>query len=461
MQRSITILLLLVTCGIAVPSISLYRPNAPARGRAGRTDPREEPDKFAWEVFVSINKSAATPGNNNVFWETWADPDRVYGDPNHTPTWPDNDNRPLRFQPIFKQLFDPPSTRPGTFSQELLLREFKNKRQGIRPFFTPGTGSQLNEVRMNRAAFDFVVDNQLWYLQGQEEAFKDGKKLAFPKDAKEIKAVWKQIDASQKSRYHWQVGSDGKTIYGLIALHVTTKNLPNWLWATFEHVDNPQRCKELPCRDTFGIKNNRVSPDLLEMFRDAGMGPEWRNYRLDGTQIDFTDSGKPTLLGNSEMESSFIKTSSCITCHDRSTIDAQGNSLKFFKPVIPTEGYIGAPKPGWFSDRSGRLLFLKRDFVWSLMLAQSRNVAEKGPSHPNAISFAKDIKPLFRPVDIQHMRPIGVLLDDYDYMSQPANAKKVYDHLTGAQTPIMPPDKRWSKAQTDRFKDWMEGGYKP
>jgi hypothetical protein len=37
------------------------------------------------------------------------------------------------------------------------------------------------------------------------------------------------------------------------------------------------------------------------------------------------------------------------------------------------------------------------------------------------VSFATDIKPLFRPVDIAHMSPHGVKLDDYDYMSDPAN----------------------------------------
>src|SRR5579871_5226833 len=120
MPRSIVILLLLVTCGIAVSAVSLHRPSAPAHGRARETDPRKEPDKFAWEVFVSINKSAATPGNNNVVWETWADQGRVYDDPNHTPTWPDNDTRPLRFQLNLKQVFGlmvpPPGTKPGTFS---------------------------------------------------------------------------------------------------------------------------------------------------------------------------------------------------------------------------------------------------------------------------------------------------------------------------------------------------------
>ena len=38
------------------------------------------------------------------------------------------------------------------------------------------------------------------------------------------------------------------------------------------------------------------------------------------------------------------------------------------------------------------------------------------------VSFATDIKPLFRPVDISHMKPHGIKLDDYTYMSNPDNA---------------------------------------
>ena len=37
------------------------------------------------------------------------------------------------------------------------------------------------------------------------------------------------------------------------------------------------------------------------------------------------------------------------------------------------------------------------------------------------VSFAADIKPLFRPVDVAHMNVHGIKLDDYKYMSDPAN----------------------------------------
>jgi hypothetical protein len=55
-----------------------------------------------------------------------------------------------------------------------------------------------------------------------------------------------------------------------------------------------------------------------------------------------------------------------------------------------------------------------------------------------AVSFAADIKPLFRPVDIAHMKPHGVKLDDYPYMSDPANnhqnAQDIQDALSPQKT---------------------------
>ena len=60
----------------------------------------------------------------------------------------------------------------------------------------------------------------------------------------------------------------------------------------------------------------------------------------------------------------------------------------------------------------------------------------------NKVSFASDVRPLFRSVDIEHMKGMDILLDDYKYMSdatnQYENAQRVYDSLTGKTEPRMP-----------------------
>jgi len=82
------------------------------------------------------------------------------------------------------------------------------------------------------------------------------------------------------------------------------------------------------------------------------------------------------------------------------------------------------------------------------------------------VSFAKDIRPLFRGVDVNHMRPFGVALDDYTYMSNPetdhGNAKEVRDFLVGDRTPRMPPGgPYWTPEQIALFEAWMSDGYLP
>lgn len=80
------------------------------------------------------------------------------------------------------------------------------------------------------------------------------------------------------------------------------------------------------------------------------------------------------------------------------------------------------------------------------------------------ISFAADIKPLFRAIDISHMKPFGVELDDYTYMSNPDNANSVYETLAphDGEPPSMPPDgPYWTPAQLALFVQWQKDGYKP
>ena len=80
-----------------------------------------------------------------------------------------------------------------------------------------------------------------------------------------------------------------------------------------------------------------------------------------------------------------------------------------------------------------------------------------------AVSFARDVKPLFRTVDIQHMKPLGVLLDDYAYMSDAtdnhAHAQAVYDQLSSQSMP--PGGPFWTTGQLALFTKWMNDGYQP
>ena len=57
------------------------------------------------------------------------------------------------------------------------------------------------------------------------------------------------------------------------------------------------------------------------------------------------------------------------------------------------------------------------------------------------VSLARDIRPLFRAVDISHMKSYGIKLDDCTFMSGPDNANKVLGTLSPHEgdPPSMPP----------------------
>lgn len=72
-----------------------------------------------------------------------------------------------------------------------------------------------------------------------------------------------------------------------------------------------------------------------------------------------------------------------------------------------------------------------------------------------ALSFAKDIRPLFTKDDVECMAPYGVMLDDPGWMRVPANAQSVYESVANGS---MPPDAPWAEERVKLFKTWMDEG---
>ncbi|WP_211827768.1 hypothetical protein [Kistimonas asteriae] len=220
----------------------------------------------------------------------------------------------------------------------------------------------------------------------------------------------------------------------LVAFHVSSKDVPNWVWTTFEHKDLPGRCDYTGCNDAFGyqsqddlptgVAKNYVAPNersdhlnspsmvfgidqgypeeqrttaLTNVFNGMNIGtgdstspsepdPEdkaWLNYRLKGSQVEFvTSTGRPTFLGNSVTEGGFMDGSSCITCHARAGVYVSENDeidfarLSVFMRSITDYGYArsanGIPNPSWYnvSENPPRLEVLQTDFIWGFLNAQ-------------------------------------------------------------------------------------------
>ena len=69
------------------------------------------------------------------------------------------------------------------------------------------------------------------------------------------------------------------------------------------------------------------------------------------------------------------------------------------------------------------------------------------------LSFAKDIRPLFRETDVETMKNYGLDLSSYEEVKEKATA--IYGTLENGS---MPCDEPWAKDQVALFKRWIDEG---
>jgi hypothetical protein len=382
--------------------------------------PAAYPDKFAWILFARINQEAPTQvkivGTNllshDALWETWADDPWTFPTnpiPSNPPKWPQDG---IRFKGLKPPAVGHSSATPAQRGADVGVL----KPGGI------AAGNVGEEIRRNKVTFDYIINNGLWYQQGVAAFFSKAAAAAsnqvsfnqrlvnLPRASIEVKGNWVVIEEKDKPRYHWNYNAEGQLL-GLVAFHITSKDLPNWFWCTFEHVDNPGRGDYIGIHDSFGANPphtpsrtdklfqnypaESLTPEVLELLAKSGFkgawASEWMNYRLKGSQTDFTDTtGRPTLLGNSVTEAGFVPTASCITCHARAAVTAGGtSSFPLFGEVsalpllgvnqvgTPNPGfstYNGVPDPSWYFSIAGQLGHpagavlqnLQTDFIWAI-----------------------------------------------------------------------------------------------
>jgi hypothetical protein len=321
--------------------------------------------------------------------------------------------------PDFKKLAVIQSRSEEVASVKNDLLNLKLGNLFIAPFeANPG----LDEVRMNRSTYETIKLNNLYSVEGVEAAAKAAiaahhrSPVTFDAPSKEVKARWIRLSGcddetpcADKSRYHWRTVVNPTTkkreTWGLASLHVITKDLPNWFWADFGHVD----CETLagPCKDQ-GSENDPPEPAKTPLRdsttiatngeRPETQGSKWRFYRLRGTQIDFVSTeGVTTILSNPVIESGFQQ-SSCMTCHSYAGSAAAGATvpdsgtriaktartqlgIAGIRNIGSQSGDVGVPAcarfftPGGSNGGAGACpdpfdprdpLYFQTDFLWSI-----------------------------------------------------------------------------------------------
>jgi hypothetical protein len=342
------------------------------------TAPAATPEQTAWQLFVAAN----CPANaDQVVWETWIEQSQLYPASGTTAR-------------VATAAAAPPKRLHGS----LLARVEMLRTPNLFARITPSTECNVmggpppnvvpnaqicEEARLNPDAAAFVTSHLYEVRPGQTAAAQRGTDIEFPAPAVEVKVDWipgtdfnPPFTCSNPPAGVHVEDIDG-TCYAMAGMHISSKLLTNWLWATFEPqsmLTNPLRCVTFgACNDPWGSNPaassggqggiTQATPALQNLMTQANLAPEFANYRLDGVQTDFTTAnGAPTFLGNSVIEGENVgmkkDQASCITCHSVSTIQNTGVDGLSILPHAPV-GPKFQPPAGWIA----------RDFVWSMALA--------------------------------------------------------------------------------------------
>jgi hypothetical protein len=373
-------------------------------------------DIMAWDAFLALNWPAPQPiaqrgvpdrqnvtggfftrgeggssslPNGPTVWETFKDTADIYLNP-----------------PVKPTSFDTPESIPGP-CQNLTLQNSRSRHRTLTtdakasdvltdfkqaftmfPLIDQNGQKVWYEVKVNRAYYDYVVGNGFYDSRNQA-----GKQISFPPSSNttrnepvvKVKAAWKIMgllgsrQPDDPRRFYTTTalildpatGKCSENLVGLVGLHIVMKTaqLPQWMWATFEHADNaPDQssgpvpgkkynffsasCAGCPLNappsdrnpnfPTQVVRVTPVSPDAPNaLYQNAlrSLRPDnvWQNYMLVDAQWGQNPKpgvpNQPSYLANTTLETYLQgavddpkKPHGCINCHG---VYAQQKDLDF------------------------------------------------------------------------------------------------------------------------------------
>lgn len=390
------------------PTVSRNLPNDVEIPSGFTGDPVAFFDDFSWRSFVALNWPAADAGRglphptkafgeaaDHVVWGTWKADHEIF--------------QPNGMEPSEWDLFQAVSPDPflpfaeagrtrvlGGFGARGSDLQIEHYNQANAAGLAQGSLVDRNrryvryEIRINRTEFEFIRNRKFYLGEKIDEEVQAKGQLLFPFGSAEIKASWRVFttaelaDPNLLAKYYRSEAvlidpSGARTLatIGLVGLHIVrrTPSRPEWIWSTFEHVDNDvgpnssllvasdpnpatwnklrpkvnQDNPPLSDPDPVAVKRLRNMRSETTAANNAYLGHDqikntvWKNYRLVMTQwpkdpaqseTEFIQrflnqdypqgAGKPSPdeqsahpIANLTMEttSTFQNNSSCMKCH--------------------------------------------------------------------------------------------------------------------------------------------------
>ena len=270
----------------------LPRDLPPAAFASDLEEARRAADTFAWQSFLALGwptRADGTPdpetpighlGDNPTVWETWPQASQIFTSAgNRPPPWGSLATPPL--PSVFPNL--PPGARVMIRGSKGLAEFAPDAPHG--PLVDQHGRHIRTEIRVNRPVFETILARGLYSRAIQSAsgpiAFPDHGQTEFPTDAGSIRvqAAWKVLSPAEAAagRFHSVQaylytpspggqpgpGSLEHAVVGLVGLHVARKtpSAPDWVWFTFEHVDNCPTVGEPSDRAAYNFYD-KTKPDL-------------------------------------------------------------------------------------------------------------------------------------------------------------------------------------------------------
>lgn len=223
-------------------------------------------DIYSWNTFISLNWPPGPDGNanpnikigqngdNDTVWEHYRDVADIFLPGGATPTY----NGPVSVPTQCKASFKPGMRIVSQVGKTPTVLTDFSQPFNTGPLIDQNGNYTRYEILVNKPMFDYILANKLYSKAGQqaftgEVVFPCGADNG-PEGAIMVKSAWRVISPADKKRFHTQTvlvytpasqnpkypASCSPKLMGLTGLHVghKTDSASQWLWSTFEHVDN-------------------------------------------------------------------------------------------------------------------------------------------------------------------------------------------------------------------------------
>ncbi len=245
-------------------------------------------DIYSWNTFIALNwppgpdgngdpnKTIGQNGDNDTVWEHYRDVSDIFLAGGKKPSW----NGPVTVPTQCKANYKPGMRILSQVGKTPTVLTDFSQPFNTGPLIDQNGNYTRYEILVNKPMFDYILQNTLYSKAGQK-VFSGAVKfpcgvLNGAEGAIMVKSSWKVIKPEDKSRFHTQTvlvyspasqnpkypASCSTKLMGLVGLHIghKTNSGAQWLWSTFEHIDNAPSEADV-AKKTFKPQYNYYNPN--------------------------------------------------------------------------------------------------------------------------------------------------------------------------------------------------------